>query len=70
MPEICRGHRKPDGEPIFGITYGLIYFMAIKIIEKDNVILKIVLVHNNDYTSTYTLVCKILLNKLIKRYFL
>ncbi|MGN6347009.1 MAG: hypothetical protein ACTHKK_11145 [Candidatus Nitrosocosmicus sp.] len=71
MPQIYRDHRKPDGDPMFGIIYGLNYFMKIKGIEKDNYILKIVLAHNNnDYTSTYTQVRKIVLNKLIKQYFI
>lgn len=49
------GHRTSNGEPISGIRHGLLNFIAIKIFEKDDVaILKIVLAHNNDYTSTYT----------------
>jgi hypothetical protein len=34
-------------------TVYLINFIVIKILEKDKVLLKIVLDHNNDYTSTY-----------------
>ena len=50
-----RGHRTPNGEPIPSIRNGLLNFIAIKINEKDDAaILKIVLAHNNDYTSTYT----------------
>ena len=48
------GHRTPDGESILGIRHGLLNFIAIKINGKDDTILKIVLSHNNDYTSTYT----------------
>ena len=49
------GNRTPDGEPISGIRHGLLNFIAIKINEKDGaVILKIVLSHNNYYTSTFT----------------
>jgi hypothetical protein len=49
------GHRTPEGEQIPGIRHGLLNFIAIKIFEKDDAaILKIVLAHNNDYTSTYT----------------
>jgi hypothetical protein len=49
------GHRTPDGKPIPSIRHGLLNFIAIMINEKDGAaILKIVLAHNNDYTSTYT----------------
>jgi hypothetical protein len=49
------GHRTPDGKPIPSIRYALLNFIAIQIFEKDGAaILKIVLAHNNDYTSTYT----------------
>jgi hypothetical protein len=54
MLEEYRGHRKPDGEPIFSIRHGLIQLIDIKITEKDDIIFKIVLAHNNDYTSTHT----------------
>ena len=37
------GHRTSDGEPIPGIRHGLLNFIAIKIDEKDDAILKIVL---------------------------
>ena len=39
MLEEYRGHRKPDGEPIYGIICGLIYLIAIKVNEKDDIIL-------------------------------
>ena len=32
-----RGHRKPDGEPIFDTIYSLIYLIVIKVNEKDEV---------------------------------
>jgi hypothetical protein len=45
-------------------TVYLINFIVIKILEKDKVLLKIVLDHNNDYTSTYTQEdCKQVVNK-------
>jgi uncharacterized protein (TIGR02246 family) len=50
------GHKTPDGKPIPAIRYGLLNFIAIKMREKGvgDPILKIIIAHNNDYTSTYT----------------
>ena len=50
------GHKTPNGKPIPTIRYGLLNFIAIKMREKGvgDPILKIIIAHNNDYTSTYT----------------
>jgi len=50
------GHKTPDGESIPTVRYGLLNLIATKVREKEdgNTILKIVIAHNNDYTSTYT----------------
>ena len=53
------GHKTPEGEPIPSIRYGLLNLIATKIkqIEKSGdttILLKIIIAHNNDYTSTYT----------------
>ena len=50
------GHKTPDGKPIPTIRYGLLNLIARKVKEKENgdTILKIIIAHNNDYTSTYT----------------
>jgi hypothetical protein len=50
------GHRTREGKPIPTIRYGLLNLIAkrIKVKEKGDIILKIIIAHNNDYTSTYT----------------
>jgi uncharacterized protein (TIGR02246 family) len=50
------GHKTPDGESITTIRYGLLNLIATKIKEKEerDTKLKIIIAHNNDYTSTYT----------------
>jgi hypothetical protein len=50
------GHRTPEGKPIATIRYGLLNLVAKKIDEDgaDTGLLKIIIVHNNDSTSTYT----------------
>jgi hypothetical protein len=49
------GHRRPEGKPIPTIRYGLLNLIAKKV-KKEGVDtrLKIIIAHNNDYTSTYT----------------
>jgi uncharacterized protein (TIGR02246 family) len=49
------GHRTPEGVPISTIRYGLLNVIA-KIVKDgvDTILLKIIIAHNNDYTSTYT----------------
>jgi hypothetical protein len=49
------GHRTQEGKPIPTIRYGLLN-LIVKKIKEDGVDtrLKIIIVHNNDYTSTYT----------------
>ena len=49
------GHRTSEGKPIPTIRYGLLNLIATKIKEGgDATTLKIIIAHNNDYTSTYT----------------
>ena len=49
------GHRTSEGKPIPTIRYGLLNLIATKIKEGgDDTTLKIIIAHNNDYTSTYT----------------
>ena len=48
------GHRTPEGKPISTTRYGLINLIAKKIKEGVDTRLKIIIAHNNDYTSTYT----------------
>jgi uncharacterized protein (TIGR02246 family) len=50
------GHRTREGKPIPTIRYGLLNLIAkrMKVKEKGDMILKIIIAHNNDYTSTYT----------------
>jgi uncharacterized protein (TIGR02246 family) len=50
------GHRTPEGKPIATIRYGLLNLIAKKITDggEDATTLKIIIAHNNDYTSTYT----------------
>jgi len=49
------GHRTPEGKPIPTTRYGLLNLIAKKV-KKEGVYtrLKIIIAHNNDYTSTYT----------------
>ena len=49
------GHRTQEGKPIPTIRHGLLN-LIVKKIKEDGVDtrLKIIIVHNNDYTSTYT----------------
>ena len=49
------GHRTSEGVPISTIRYGLLNVIA-KIVKDgvDTILLKIIIAHNNDYTSTYT----------------
>jgi uncharacterized protein (TIGR02246 family) len=50
------GHKTPEGQPIPTIRYGLLNLIAKKVKEGgvDTILLKIIVAHNNDYTSTYT----------------
>ena len=50
------GHKTPDAESITTIRYGLLNLIATKIKEKEgrDTKLKIIIAHNDDYTSTYT----------------
>jgi uncharacterized protein (TIGR02246 family) len=50
------GHKTPDGKHIPIIRYGLLNLTATKTKEKEggDTILRIIIAHNNDYTSTYT----------------
>ena len=48
------GHRTPEGKPIPTTRYGLLNLIAKKIKEGVDTRLKIIIAHNNDYTSTYT----------------
>ena len=49
-------HRTPEGKPIQTIRYGLLNLIAkrMNVKETGDTRLKIVIAHNNDYTSTYT----------------
>jgi hypothetical protein len=42
------------GEPNLTIRYGLLNLIAKKVKEGGHTILKIIIAHNIDYTSTYT----------------
>jgi uncharacterized protein (TIGR02246 family) len=49
------GHKTPEGQPIPTIRYGLLNLIAKKVKEGEvDTRLKIIIAHNNDYTSTYT----------------
>jgi uncharacterized protein (TIGR02246 family) len=50
------GHRTPEGKPIPTTRYGLLNLIAKKVKEDrvNTTRLKIIIAHNNDYTSTYT----------------
>jgi len=50
------GHSTPEGKPIPTIRYGLLNLIAKKVNEygANTRLLKIIIAHNNDYTSTYT----------------
>jgi uncharacterized protein (TIGR02246 family) len=50
------GHRTPEGKPIPTIRYGLLNLIAKKVKEAGDstTLLKIIIAHNNDYTSTFT----------------
>ena len=49
------GHRTPEGLPISTIRYGLLNLIAKRVKDgADTILLKIIIAHNNDYTSTYT----------------
>jgi uncharacterized protein (TIGR02246 family) len=50
------GHRTPEGKPIPTTRYGLLNLIAKKVKENgvNTTRLKIIIAHNNDYTSTYT----------------
>jgi uncharacterized protein (TIGR02246 family) len=48
------GHRTPEGKPIPTIRYGLLNLIAKKVKQGGvDTRLKIIIAHNNDYTSTY-----------------
>ncbi len=49
-----KGHKTPDGDFISTTRYGLLTLIAKKEEKEGNKILKIVIAHNADYTSTYS----------------